>query len=108
MTHPDSEALLRRAQAGDGESQDKLLALIRPDLERLASVYSDRASAAESTQAALKCIANPAGREIVRFRFYEGLSLRQVAQRLGLGYDQVRQRYQIIIRRLERELGGMS
>jgi RNA polymerase sigma factor (sigma-70 family) len=32
-------------------------------------------------------------RAIVRLRFFEGLSLHQVAERLAMSYDQVRQRY---------------
>jgi RNA polymerase sigma factor (sigma-70 family) len=46
-------------------------------------------------------------REIVRLCFFEGQSLRQVAESLQLSYDKVRERYHHALRVLERELGGL-
>ena len=46
-------------------------------------------------------------REIVRLCFFDGLSLRQIAERLQLSYDKVRQRYHRSLKVLERELGGL-
>jgi RNA polymerase sigma factor (sigma-70 family) len=43
-------------------------------------------------------------REIVRLRFFEGLSLRQVAGRLQLSYDKVRERFRFSVRRLQQYL----
>jgi RNA polymerase sigma factor (sigma-70 family) len=57
-------------------------------------------------QAILK-IPNETDREIVRFYFFEGLSLRQIAERLGLSYDKVRERHHASLGFLERELGGL-
>jgi RNA polymerase sigma factor (sigma-70 family) len=46
-------------------------------------------------------------REIVRLSFFEGLSLRDIARRLNLSYDKVRERYHCTLRRLEHELKGL-
>jgi RNA polymerase sigma factor (sigma-70 family) len=72
---PTASALLRDAEQTD---------LIRTALERLRG---------------------DAGATVVRLQFFEGLSLRQIAGRMGLTYDQVRERRQAGLRRLELELG---
>jgi len=46
-------------------------------------------------------------REIVRLKFFDGLTLGQIAERLNLTYDQVRERHRAGMRRLERELGPL-
>jgi RNA polymerase sigma factor (sigma-70 family) len=46
-------------------------------------------------------------REIIRLAFFEGLSLLQIGGRLGLTYDQVRERYRAAMRRLERALEAL-
>jgi RNA polymerase sigma-70 factor (ECF subfamily) len=56
---------------------------------------------------ALDRIADPLDRDMVRLRFFEGLSLRQVAERLGCNHETVRQRYHDLMRRLEGELRGL-
>jgi RNA polymerase sigma factor (sigma-70 family) len=48
------------------------------------------------------------GREIVRLRYFEGLSLKQIAARMGLSYDIVRDRYRVSMQRLRRELKGLQ
>jgi RNA polymerase sigma factor (sigma-70 family) len=53
---------------------------------------------------ALHNLPDPQDREIVRLRFFEGLSLRQVADRLQLSYDKVRERFGFSLRRLQRHL----
>ncbi len=58
-------------------------------------------------RAAVANIPDETDRAIVRLRFFEGLSLRQVAQQLNLTYDKVRERYQISLQRLERDLGQL-
>jgi RNA polymerase sigma factor (sigma-70 family) len=45
-------------------------------------------------------------RTIMQMRFFEGLSLREIARRLDLSADHVRTRYYQTLRLLERELGG--
>ena len=59
-------------------------------------------------QAALNRIPDPADREILRLCFFEGLSLRQIADRLQVSYDKVRQSYHRGLRFLERELEGLQ
>lgn len=46
-------------------------------------------------------------RAMLRLRFFEGRSLRQIAEELPLSYDQVRDRFRAIMQRLERELEGL-
>jgi RNA polymerase sigma factor (sigma-70 family) len=58
-------------------------------------------------RAALLKIASETDREIVRLYFFDSLSLRQIAERLGLSYDKVRERHHASLRFLERELGGL-
>jgi RNA polymerase sigma-70 factor (ECF subfamily) len=63
---------------------------------------------ARRVREALARIAEPTDREIIRLRFFEGLSLRQIAGRLGCNHETLRQRYHAVLRRLERELGGLE
>jgi RNA polymerase sigma-70 factor, ECF subfamily len=58
-------------------------------------------------QAALARIPETADREILRLCFFEGLSLRQIAERLQVSYDKIRQSYHRGLRFLERELEGL-
>ncbi len=62
---------------------------------------------ARSVHEALARLTDPLDRDIVRLRFFEGVSLRQVAEQLGCNHETVRQRYHAILRRLERELHGL-
>lgn len=57
---------------------------------------------------ALEKIADPLDREIIRLRFFESLSLRQVAEQLQVNHEKVRQRYHAMMRHLGRELEGLS
>jgi RNA polymerase sigma-70 factor (ECF subfamily) len=57
-------------------------------------------------EAMARCL-NTDEREIIRLEFFEGLTLTQVAARLGLTYDQVRERHRVAMRRLERELEAL-
>jgi len=71
---------------------------------------SSNAGAAEQAQwvrNALEKLSEARDRDIVRLCFFEGLSLRQIAERLNLSYDKVRERYHYSLRVLERELGGL-
>ena len=62
---------------------------------------------AQMVRAAIERIPDTTDRTIVRLRFFDCLSLRQIAERLNLSYDKVRDRYQASMRLLERELGGL-
>jgi RNA polymerase sigma factor (sigma-70 family) len=55
-------------------------------------------------QAALERLPSAESREVVRLCFFDGLTLRQVAERLALTYSQVRERYHAAMRVLERDL----
>ena len=56
---------------------------------------------------ALQRLGDPRDAVILRLRFFEGLSLQQVAERLGLRYFTVRERYRLCLQLLERELEGL-
>jgi RNA polymerase sigma factor (sigma-70 family) len=62
---------------------------------------------ARLVQAALERLADDTDRAILRLRFFDGLSLRQIAERLALSYDKVREHYQSGLGQLERELGRL-
>ncbi len=44
---------------------------------------------------------------ILRMRFFDGLTIVRIAEHLGIGRDQVRDRYRSAMRRLEGELNGL-
>lgn len=46
-------------------------------------------------------------RELLRLRFFEGCSMRQIAERVPISYDQIRDRFRAIMRKLERDLEGL-
>lgn len=71
--------------SGQAEA-DERLSLIRNALERLDDALD---------------------RDILRLRFFDGLSLRQIAERLEHNHEKVRQRFHTVLRRLERELKGL-
>jgi RNA polymerase sigma factor (sigma-70 family) len=56
---------------------------------------------------AIDRIADDTDRQIVQLRFFEELSLHQIAQRLGLSYDKTRERYHYCMTRLTRELAHL-
>lgn len=70
-----------------------------------ARVQADERS--ERLRAALDRLADDEQREIVRFRFLDGLSLRQIAARLGRNHEHVRQRFHAALRALEGELDDL-
>lgn len=59
---------------------------------------------AQMVLAAVDQLPDEKDRAIVRLRFFDGLSLRQIADRLQLSYDLVRERFRSSLRRLERRL----
>jgi RNA polymerase sigma factor (sigma-70 family) len=71
---------------------------------------STNVRADERTQSVLQALAalpDEQERQIVRLRFFDGLSLRDIAGRLGLTYDVVRERYRVSKQRLGRALEGL-
>jgi RNA polymerase sigma factor (sigma-70 family) len=57
---------------------------------------------------ALAGFTDPLEREIIRLRFSDGLSLRQIAQRLDCNHETVRRRYHDLVCRLQKELSGLN
>jgi RNA polymerase sigma factor (sigma-70 family) len=55
-------------------------------------------------QAAIAKLPSAEQRSVIQLRFFEGLSLRQAALRLGITYDTARERYERALALLEREL----
>ncbi len=93
--------------ASPGQSSDEAVGVEPPAGEPTPSADARSTEEARLVQEALARIADPGDREIVRLCFFEGLSLRQIAQRRGISYDKVRERYHCALRGLERELGGL-
>jgi RNA polymerase sigma factor (sigma-70 family) len=56
---------------------------------------------------ALEEIPDPSTREIVRLRFFSDMSLRQISEKLGIGYETTKDRYRRGMDRLERKLGNL-
>ena len=70
------------------------------------SAHVEADERAELIRAALDKIADDLDRRIVRLRFFEGVSLREVAERLELNREEIRRRFHTAMRFLERELEG--
>jgi RNA polymerase sigma factor (sigma-70 family) len=75
-----------------------------PVTESTPTAHARRNEEAELILAALERLPDPTNREIVRLRFFEGLSLQEITKRLSLTYDVVRERYRVTKLRLRREL----
>ena len=71
-----------------------------------AQVQADEQS--RKVREALNRIDDPLDRDIIRLRFFEGMSLREAAEQLGCNHETVRQRYHAALGRLQRDLGGMG
>jgi RNA polymerase sigma factor (sigma-70 family) len=71
------------------------------------SAHVQAAEQGRLVREALARLTDPIDRDVVRLRFYEGLSLRQVAARLGCNPETVRQRYHAVLHRLQRDLNGL-
>jgi RNA polymerase sigma factor (sigma-70 family) len=62
---------------------------------------------ARMVREALDRLKDDTDRAILQARFFEGQSLRQIAQQMGRNHEDIRQRYHAALRRLERELKGL-
>jgi RNA polymerase sigma factor (sigma-70 family) len=65
------------------------------------------AEQARLVQAALAKVPDEADRTLLQLRFFEGLSLREAARRVGISYDKARDRFRVCMRHLEEELGRL-
>jgi len=71
------------------------------------SANAEAAEESRRVQEALAQLTDPLDREIIRLRFFEGISLRQIAARLSCNPEAVRQRYHGLLHRLQQELGWL-
>jgi RNA polymerase sigma factor (sigma-70 family) len=90
-----------------GESTTQGSSLDPAASEPTASANAQAEEQAEMIRRALATIPDATDREILRLRFFEGLSLRQVAERVQVNHETVRQRYHAVLRRLQRDLKGL-
>jgi RNA polymerase sigma factor (sigma-70 family) len=101
------DAVRRKAPPGEvrldgGDSTAPGVEPVSPDPTPSAELHAeDRRNV---VQAALQHLPDEMDREIVRLRFFEDLSLAQIAKRLDLSYDNVRDRFHDSLKRLEPHL----
>jgi RNA polymerase sigma factor (sigma-70 family) len=106
--HAEPRAVVSLQATADGDSSSRGSGIDPPSPEK---TPSSNVRADERTRLILEALdelPDPRNREIVRLRFFEGLSLHQVADRLQLSYDKVRERYRRSLRRLQRRLEGLQ
>ena len=89
-------------------SGDSAAAPQPPSAEPTPSANAQAEEQARLVQEAIARLSDPLDREIVQLRFVDGLSLRQIAVKLGCNHESVRQRYHAVLGRLQRELGGLG
>jgi len=94
-------------QAGSSDDS-RIIGVDPPANDPTASQQVGQIEESERIRRALDKQGNDVGATIIRMHFFEGLSLREIAERLNLSYDQVRHRYQTSLRNLEEELGPLS
>lgn len=99
--------LLRLDGLGETPSGDSAAALDPSATGPTPSAMAQADEQARLVHEALARLADPLDRDIVRLRFFEGFSLRQVAERLGCNHETVRLRYHALLPRLQRELDGL-
>jgi RNA polymerase sigma-70 factor, ECF subfamily len=100
--------LVRLDNPGAGESTARGGGADPADREPTPSMNLRTDEQARLVQAALERIADETDRAVLRLRFFDGLSLREIAERLTLSYNKVRERYQVGLEQLERELGRLE
>jgi RNA polymerase sigma factor (sigma-70 family) len=67
-----------------------------------------RNEAMKAVHDALERVGDSVDRTIVQLRFFEGVSLKEIAARLKLDYNSVRERYALLLVRLESILGSLA
>lgn len=103
---PDGKKILSLGQVPPGQSDRQEPALMARDPSPSSIVRSDEH--AEMVRRAIDELPEAEDRSVVRLRFIEGLSLREIARRTSLTYEQVRGRYQRAMEAIERRLGGLE
>jgi RNA polymerase sigma factor (sigma-70 family) len=103
---PYKKVPLQGPAAGDSSNQPGVNE--PPGRERTPSSNVRASERARLVLHALHKLPDPKNREIVRLRFFECLSLKQISERLDLSYDIVRERFRVSMQRLARELEGLQ
>lgn len=94
------DALLATGSQGEG-------ALDPPDVSPTPSAVAVAAEVDLRVRAALEAVPGDTDRRILQLCFVQGLSLRNIAEQLDIGYDKVRERYHAGLRFLGRELESL-
>ena len=76
--------------------------------EKTPSAYARSEEGARKVREALEELPDPIDATIARMRFYDGLTIDEICEKLKLGYDEVRNRYRATERRLRRKLGFLE
>jgi RNA polymerase sigma factor (sigma-70 family) len=103
--HRKPPGKLQRLDAPPPDTQDSGAKLDPATRQPTPSALVVADEQARRVRAALAKIADEADREILQLRFFDGLSLRQIAERMQWNHEKVRLRYHAALRLLEREIG---
>ena len=71
------------------------------------SEYARKDEQVLKIQEALQNLPDQEAAAIVRMRFFDGMTLIAISEKLGIGYEQVKDRYRSTMRQLERDLEGL-
>jgi RNA polymerase sigma factor (sigma-70 family) len=102
---PGGQPLRLRSEEGSSSDLDSPVA--RADGPTPSSPLREKEQAL-GVQEALSKLEDPEAREILQLCFFGGLTFRQIGERTGLSYDQVRARYHAGLRRMEKHLKGLE
>jgi RNA polymerase sigma factor (sigma-70 family) len=92
---------------GPREADDSLRVLDPSTSEPTPSANVRAEEQTRLVQEALARLTDPLDRDVIRLRFFEGLSLRQVAHRLGCNHETIRQHFHAILGQLQHDLKGL-
>src|SRR5262249_62382176 len=87
-------------RAGRNQAEEGGPGIDLPSPDPTASKYVQRNEQAELVKEAMDRLGNDPAVSAVRMHFFEGLTLKQVAERLQVSYDKARQLFQAGIRQL--------
>lgn len=93
------------SRAGNETREDGGIEATAP--EPTPSAYARADERSIKIQEALDDLPDAVNASIVRMRFFDAMTIPEISERLGLGYEQVRERYRSTLRRLERHLEGL-
>jgi RNA polymerase sigma factor (sigma-70 family) len=77
-------------------------------VEPTPSAAAQEEERARLVREALAKLSDPLDRDIVRLRFFDGVSLRHIARQLGCNPETIRQRYHALLGRLQQDLNGLG